>query len=205
MKIEGAATYVDSNGKRHSIEGIGSLPDDTSLQSLNVAGSFSFDDISCDKVKIEGDGRGKSIVAKNISVSGSVEIDSIKVEELFQVSGSTEISNLSAEEIIMESRGGTIGKIKCDKIKIFHSGGVSIDSNTIFSKIFGSHTSHVKTDSRVHINKLDAVKVELQNCEVGEIKCKDAYIGSNCVIQKLIVEGECEVAADSKVEETIRN
>ena len=43
----------------------------------------------------------------------------------------------------------------------------------------------------------------LQNCEVGIIKCKDAFIGSNCIIEKLIVAGECEIYADSKVSEMV--
>ena len=69
MKIEGEAKYVDSRGKTHSIEGVGSLPDEVNLQSLNVSGSIEFDEISCDKIKIEGSGEGKSLTAKNISVS----------------------------------------------------------------------------------------------------------------------------------------
>lgn len=202
MKIEGEGFCIDSNGKRHSVAGIGSLPDSDSLQKLSVSGSGSFDNISCDEVKIEGDGRGKSINAKNISVAGSFEVDSVKVEKTFKISGSVKIENFFAEEIVMESRGGSIGSVKCGEIKIFHSDG--FDSGGIFSKIFGGKTSHGNS-SRVKIKNIDAEKVELKNCEVGEIKCKDAFIDSNCVIEKLIVTGECEIAADSKVGETVRN
>ena len=97
----------------------------------------------------------------------------------------------------MESRGGSIAEINCENVKIFHSDG--FNSSGIFSKIFGSHKSNIKADSRVRINKITADKVELKNCEVDEIKCKDANIGSNCIIKTLFVEGECEIAADSKV------
>ena len=202
MRVEGEGFCIDSNGKRHSVAGIGSLPDSDSLQKLSISGAVSFDNISCDEAKIEGDGRGKSINAKNISVSGSFEVDSVKVEKKFKVSGSVQLENLSAEEIVMESRGGSIGSVKCGKIKIYHSDG--FNSEGIFSKIFGGKSSHA-ISSRVKIKNIDAEKVELKNCEVGEIKCKDAIIDSNCVIEKLIVTGECEIAADSKVGETVRN
>ena len=203
MKIEGEGFCVDSKGKRHSVAGIGTLPDSDSLKSLQVSGSLNFDEISCDEVKIEGDGRGKSINAKNISVSGSLETDSVEVEEVFKVSGSVKIEKLVAEKIVMESRGGSIDSIKCENIKIFHSDG--FNSEGIFSKIFGGKNSSGKNDSRVKIKNIDAEKVELKNCEVEEIKCKDAFIDSNCMIKKLIVSGECEIADDSKVGETVRN
>ena len=84
MRIEGEATYIDSTGKRHSIEGIGSLPDGSTLQSLKVSGIIKFDEMSCDDVQIEGDGRGKSITAKSMNVTGSVEVNTIEVENLFR-------------------------------------------------------------------------------------------------------------------------
>ena len=203
MKIEGDARYIDAQGKRHSIEGIGSLPDATALQSLNVSGSFSFGEISCDKVKIEGECFGKSLTAKNIFVSGSFEVDSVKVEETFQVEGSVDSENISAAEIVMETRGSKIENINCNKIKIFH--GESYDvAGSLFSNIFGGKNIRTQGSSRVRIGKIEAEKVDLQNCEVEEIHCKDAVINSNCVIEKLIVKGECKVAADSKVGEIIK-
>lgn len=200
MKIEGEGFCIDSSGKRHSVAGIGTLPDFDSMQSLKVSGSLNFDKISCDEIKIEGDCRGKSIIAKNISVSGIFNADSVKVENAFKVSGSVEIENLDAEEISMESRGGSIGKVDCKKIKIFHSDDFN---GGVFSKIFGSRNSSAKNSSRVKIKKIDSETVELKNCEVEEIKCKDAFIDSNCAIKKLIVEGDCKIADDSSVGEKI--
>lgn len=203
MKIEGEARYVDTQGKRHSIEGIGSLPDVTALQSLNVSGSFSFGEISCDKVKIYGECFGKSLTAKNIFVSGSFEVDAVKVEETFKVEGSVDSENISAAEIVMETRGSKIENINCNKIKIFHGESYDI-GGSILANILGGRTIHSQSSSHVRIGKIDAEKVDLQNCEVEEINCQDAVINSNCVIEKLIVKGECKVAADSKVGETIR-
>ena len=201
MKIEGEAKYVDAQGKRYSIEGIGSLPDATALQSLNVSGSLDFGEIFCDKIKIEGECFGKSITAKNISVSGSFEVDAVKVEETFKVEGSVDSDNISAAEIVMETRGGKIGNVNCNKIKIFHGESCDI-GGSILSNIFGRKV--FQNNSRVQIKTIDAEKVDLQNCEVEEIHCQDAVINSNCVIEKLIVKGECKVAADSKIGETIR-
>ncbi|MBQ7476271.1 MAG: hypothetical protein IJT06_02605 [Selenomonadaceae bacterium] len=200
MKIEGEAIYVDSTGKRHSVEGVGSLPDDILFKSLNVSGSCSFANISCDKVKIEGECVGKSINAKKISASGSIEIDAMKIDGDLEVSGSVDSEFISAKEIVMESRGGSIGEIKCDTIRIFESEGIN---GSIFSKIFG-RSSHANINSRVRIKKIDAVTVDLQNCSVNEITCVDAIIGENCAIEKLTVAGKCDIAANSTVGKTIR-
>ncbi len=204
MKIAGEATYIDAKSKRHSIEGVGSLPDDINLQNLNVSGSIEFDEISCDKIKIEGSGEGKSLTAKNLSVDGSLEVDEVKVEALLKISGSINIDNLTADEILMESRGGRIGAIKCVSVKIFHGEDHDV-SGSIFSGIFGHKFSQYKISPRVQIKTIDADKVNLQNCEVDVIRCNSAKISSNCVIEKLLVTGECEVADDAKVGETIRN
>ena len=201
MKIAGEAVYVDAAGKKHSIEGIGSLPDNNELQSLNAAGDFSFDKISCEDMKISGSCEGKSLNAKNISVEGTIEVAAVNVEERFKLSGSAEIKNLVAKEIIMESRGGLIGSIKCDSLKIFH-GEIHEFGSSILSRIFGGKATH--NNSRVRIENIDAGTVHLENCAVVEVKCKDAFIGANCVIDKLTVSGECKVAGDSKVGETIR-
>ena len=202
MHIEGEAIYVDAKGSRHSIEGIGSLPDETNLQSLKVSGSISFGSISCEKITVEGECNGKSVTSKNISVSGSIEVNSINVGEKFKVSGSTDSEKLEANEIIMESRGGSINVVKCDRIKIFHS--QESNSDNFFSKLFGNSESHVQSSARrVRIKKIDAIEVELQNCDVEEIVCKNAVIDSNCVIGTLIVEGEYRVSDDSKVGEVV--
>ena len=182
MKIAGEAVYVDAAGKKHSIEGIGSLPDNNELQSLNAAGDFSFDKISCEDMKISGSCEGKSLNAKNISVEGTIEVAAVNVEERFK-------------------RGGLIGSIKCDSLKIFH-GEIHEFGSSILSRIFGGKATH--NNSRVRIENIDAGTVHLENCAVVEVKCKDAFIGANCVIDKLTVSGECKVAGDSKVGETIR-
>lgn len=199
MKIAGEAVYVDTAGKKHSIEGIGSLPNND-LQRLNATGEFSFDKMSCEEMKISGSCAGKSLTAKNISAEGTVEVDAVNVEERFKLSGSAEIKDLVAKEVIMESRGGAIDSIKCDDLKIFH-GEIHEFGSSIFSKIFGGKSTH--NNSRVHIENIDAETVHLENCAVVEVKCKDAFIGANCVIDKLLVSGECKVADGSTVGETI--
>lgn len=199
MKVEGIAACVDAKGKRHAIEGIGSLPD-IPLQSLSVSGSFSFGEISCDNLKAEGECVGKSVVAKKISVEGSFEVNSAEAES-FKLSGSADVEKITAKEILMESRGGSIGAIICDKLKIFH-GEVREVGSSILSRIFGGKVSH-HGNSRVQIKTIAAQVVHLENCAVTEIKCTDAFIGANCVIDKLFVSGECKVADGSTVGETV--
>ena len=200
MKIEGIASYIDKAGKRHSIEGIGSLPDGGELENLNVEGAFSFDKISCDDIKILGECNGKSINGKKISTEGTIDVEYVEVET-FKLSGSADINKLVAKEIIMESRGGTIGDIKCDELKIFH-GEIHEFGASIISRIFGGKVSR-HNNSRVQIKNIEAETVHLENCAVNVIKCKDAFIGKNCVIDKLLVSGECKVADDSTVGETV--
>lgn len=206
MKIEGEARYVDSRGKTHSIEGIGSLPDDVNLQSLKVEGNIEFDEISCGKVKIEGSGEGNSLTATSLSVEGSLEVDTLKVEEALEISGTIEAGSVDAEEIEIESRAGKIDAVKCRKIKIFHDDGDEISGKflrKVFDELDVKVTRH-KSRSRVRIKSIDAEKVDLQNCEVDVIRCTDAKIGENCAVERLIVSGEYEVADDSKVGEIIR-
>lgn len=201
MKIEGEAVYIDAAGKRHSIEGVGNVPDNIALQKLKVSGSFKFDAVSCDEVKISGECNGKSLNAKNISVEGTAYIDTVEADS-FQLSGSAKICNLVAEEIIIESRKGTIDSIKCGKLKIFHD-EINEVGSSIMARIFGVKVSN-HSDSLVHIKTIDAETVHLENCAVEVIRCKNALIGSNCAIDKLFVAGECKVADDSTVGETIR-
>lgn len=201
MQIEGEAVYIDAAGKRHSIEGIAALPNNISLQNLKVSGSFSFDELSCDNLKLEGECVGKSIVGKKISVEGTFEVNSVQVET-FKLSGSTDIEKIVAKEILMESRDGSIDAIKCDTLKIFHE-DINEVGSAILSKIFGGKISH-HNNSRVHIKTIDAETIHLENCAVEIIKCKDAFIGSNCAVEKLFVAGECKVADNSTVGDTIR-
>ena len=203
MKIEGIANYVDDNGKRHSIEGIGSLPDGNKLQSLNSSGSLSFGNLECNELKIEGECQGKVVNSQNISVSGTFDVHTVKAEKSLKIEGSIDSENVFAEEIIMESRGGSIIEVKCTKIKIFH-GEIHDIGSSILSGIFGRKFQH-QSNSRVRIGKIDADEVDLQNCEVDEIKCKDAMVGSNCAIKKLIVSGKYKVSESSTVNEVINN
>ena len=200
MKIEGEAIYVDAAGKRHSIEGVGNVPNDDALQKLKVSGSFKFDKVSCDDISISGECKGKSLNAKNISVEGKADIDTIEADS-FQLSGSARIDGIVAEKIIIESRKGTIGAIKCGKLKIFHE-EINALNDSLFSKIFGGRTSPYN-NSRVNVKSIDAESIHLENCAVDVIRCKDAFIGSNCAIEKLFVAGEYKVADDSTVGETI--
>ena len=55
----------------------------------------------------------------------------------------------------------------------------------------------------VKVENIDAEKVELENCEVDEIKCRDAFIGSNCIVEKLFVANKEEISSDSQVGEII--
>ena len=189
MKIKGEVTYIDETGKLHRFEGKIVLPDDTAFQKLKVDGKFSFENISCDK----------------ISVDGKIKVDTVKVEQLFEVDGKARIDELEADEIIIESRSSSLGEIKCRKIKIFsNSSGNDEAARAVMSKFPGVEISASNENPRVIIKKIDAVKVELANCEVGVIKCKDAAIGANCEIDRLIVSGEYKIADDSKVGEIIK-
>ena len=200
MKIEGEAVYIDATGKRYSIEGVGNVSDSVALQKLKVSGSFKFDKVSCDDISISGECKGKSFNAKNISVEGTVDIDTVEAYS-FQLSGSARINGIVAEKIIIESCKGTIGAIKCSKLKIFHE-EINMLNESILSNIFSVKTSH-HSNSCVKIKSIDAETIHLENCTVDVIKCKDAFIGANCTIDKLFVAGECKVADNSTVGETI--
>lgn len=200
MRIAGEAVYIEKGGHRRTIAGMGSVSDGA-LESLKASGSCEFGDLVCDDVKIEGECSGSSLTAKNATISGTLKVKTLKVEGKLNVAGSVHSDELDAGEIVMESRGGSIGGIKCGRIKIFEHGGVEINGGFL-SRIFGGSARSV--DSRVRIKSIDADEVNLQNCEVDVIKCKDAIIGSNCVISTLNVEGSCEIADGSTVKETIR-
>lgn len=187
MQILGEGVYVDAKGRRHTVEGIGDLPDDINLQSLAVEGTFSFERISCDTIKVEGECTGDSLTAKNFSVEGTLKVDSLNIEENLTAEGSLKASNIAAAKVSIESRSSSIGEINCKSIKVFHE-------ENFFRK----------ANSRVYIKSIDAETVHLENCAVVIIKCKDAFIGSNCAIEKLFVAGECKVAPDSTVGETFR-
>ncbi len=186
MQILGEGVYIDANGRRHSVDGIGNFPDDMLLQSLSVEGTFSFKNFSSDTIKISGECSGQLLTAKKIFVEGTFDVDAAQVDT-FKLSGSIDAEKLTAKEIVIESQSGTVGTIKCDKLKIFHDGN--------FFR---------KQRSRVRIKSIDADTVELENCAVAVIKCRDAVIGTNCAIEKLFVAGKCTVADDSTVGETIQ-
>lgn len=185
MQIQGEGVYVDANGRRHSVDGIGNFPDDMPLQSLSVEGTFSFKNFSCNNLKVEGEIVGKLLSAKKFSVEGSFDVDAAEVDN-FKLSGSIDTDKLIAEKIFIESQSGNIGAIECDELKIFHGESFS-----------------PRQRSRVRIKTIDAGTVELENCAVDVIKCRDAVIGTNCAVEKLFVAGKCSVAADSTVAETI--
>lgn len=219
MRIKGTGTYTDANNRRYMILGVGDFSDDEKLRNLDVAGNvsfdkiscdivkvsgkcegsliaaqnldisggISFDDISCDEADISGKCEGKSVNAKNFSVSGTSKIDSLKVEENLNLSGTPQINSVLADKILIAARDGFIGKIKCRMIKICDDNGFVAEYH-----------------SRIRIKSIDAEMVHLENCEVDVIRCKDAFIGTNCAIGKLFVTGECKVATDSTVKETVR-
>lgn len=187
MKISGEGRYSDATGRQHKVEGFGSFPDEMSLQDVNISGTFSFGKISCDKIKVSGECYGNSLTSKKIYVAGTLKVDSLNIENDLKLEGSLKVDNVEATEISIESCAGSIGNVKCKRIKIFH--------DEYFAAPY---------PSRVLIESITSDTVELQNCEVGVIRCKGAFIGSNCVIEKLFIAGECKVAGDSTVGEIIR-
>lgn len=202
MKIEGEASYIDVKGKRHSIEGMGDLPNNIKLKFLKVEGTIDFEDIICEKISIEGECNGDKISCQNFSAEGEVEIDEIKVEKTFKVDGIITAKIIRADKIVIQSRADSIDEIFCNDVKIFED-TEKIGSNYIFSKIFGLKTSPRNNKSRIKIKNLRAEKVSLQNCEVEKIECKNAVIDSNCAVEKLIVEGNYKIAESSKVSEIV--
>ena len=233
MKIKGTGIYTDATGKSKNILGICDLSNEENLRELKVSGKVSFEKISCAKVNVSGECKGDSLAAqavkisgefsveeiacdevnisgkckgqslntKNFLGSGKIKLGSLKVEETLQFSGEARIDSLTADKIFIATRNGLIGSVKCRKIKIFDDS--ERFSGKFFGKIFSVHSSLSKSRSRVLIKNIEADTVDLENCEVNVIRCKDAFIGSNCVIEKLFVAGECKVAADSKVEDII--
>lgn len=207
MKIRGEAVYVNTEGTHHEIKGVGIISDSSALQKMKISGELSFDEIFCDSVIIEGKCEGGSLTAKIFSVEGKAEIDSIKVEQTFKLEGKPKLGKVEADEIVIESCSGSIGEVKCRRMKIFNrSNAVNM---VVFTKAFGKkffskELSDFNDIPRVRVKNIDAEKVELENCEVDVVRCQDAFIGANCVIEKLFVAGECSVAGDSTVGETIR-
>lgn len=234
MNIKGNGIYTDADGKSHRIIGSSELPDGEHLQSLKTSGKLSFDKISCDEFNVSGkcnggsisardlktsgelsfdniscddaniSGRceGDSVTAKNFSASGKVEVDSLNIEQTLKLSGKPQINSVTADEIFIGACDGSIGKIRCRHIKIFEHGAQFAERT--FENFFGENFFFGKENSHVRIKSIDAETVELENCAVEGIKCRDAFIGKNCAIEKLIVAGKCIVAADSTVAEIIR-
>lgn len=203
--------YTDATGKSHRVLGFCDLTEAKTFQELKVSGKLSFEKISCDEVsvsgkceggsiaaqnlKVSGTCNGDSIIAKNFSVSGKVEVNSLTVEQTLRISGKPQIDSVTADELIIATRSGFLGDVKCRKIRIFD------DTDKIFGKGFAEYLS---SSSRVQVNNIEADTVALENCTVEVIRCKDAFINSNCAIEKLFVSGECKVSANSTVGETIR-
>lgn len=189
MKIKGSGTYKDANGRSHSVIGVGELADAEKLSKLEVAGSLSFEKIYCDKINVAGKCEGDFASAQILKISGACKIDSVTIEQRLEVAGKAEIDSVMADEILIVSRSGFLGDVKCRKIKIH-------DDSAKFTV--------AQSWSRVRVKNIEAEVVALENCEVDIIRCKDAFIGANCVIDKLLVSGEFKIADDSTVGETIR-
>lgn len=214
MRIKGSGMYTDAAGKSHRVLGVCELTEDNTFQELKISGKLSFEKISCDEVsvsgkyeggsiiaqslKVSGTCDGDSIIAKNFSISGKVKVNSLTVEQTLRISGKPQISFVTADEIIIAACAGSLGVVKCRKIRIFD------DTDNFVDKVFGKGFVKLSSSSRVQVNNIEANTVALENCTVEVIRCKDAFIGSNCAIEKLFVSGECKVSADSTVGETIR-
>ena len=165
------------------------------------SGKIEFENISCEKLDVEGKCKGGFIKAKNFFAEGSVKVDDIKVDKNFEIEGKIKSSEIEADEIIIETRHGSIGNVKCRKLKIFDSESEIVSEE--LAKIFGERFFHRNIHSRLRIRKILAEKVELENCEVDEIKCRDVAIGANCFVEKLFVANKEEISADSGVGEII--
>ena len=234
MKIKGSGIYTDTHGKSHNILGFGEMEDSENFRKIEVSGSLSFEKISCEKVSVSGKCEGNSITAKslevsgemsiknifgkeveisgrckgdsinakNFSTSGKIEYNSLTIEQTLRISGKPQINFVTADEILIATNNGFLGEVKCRKIRIFDD--LERFAEEFFGKIFIEDFSFNKSHSRVQIKNIRAESVDLENCEVDVIRCKDALIGSNCMIEKLFVTGKCEIAADSKVTEIIR-
>lgn len=201
MKIKGTGTYKDVGGKNHSIFGVGELADSEKLQKLEVAGSLSFEKISCDKIHVSGKCNGDFIFAQVLKISGTCEIESVTIEQILEIAGKMQIDSVVADEILILSRSGFLGDVKCRKIKIYDDSAKFGDE--MFKKNFIGYFAPMQSWSRVRLKNIESEIVILENCEVGVIRCRDAFIGSNCAIEKLFVTGKCEIAADSTVSEKI--
>lgn len=150
---------------------------------IEGAGSLP-DELEFKSLSVEGDCSGDFVVADKIRIEGNINFKSIRAAHSIDVEGIIKSSSLESGEIDIESQSGKIENIDCKRIKIHHK--------------------LKKSNSRVHIGNINAERVDLQNCEVEVINCKDAFIRVNCIIEKLIVEGECDVADGSTVKSTIR-
>lgn len=201
MRIKGEAAYTDAADKWHEIKGAATLPDETVLKKLRISRKIHFENISCDKLDVEGKCRGGFIKAKNFFAEGSVKVDEIKIDKNFELEGKIKSSEIEADEITIESRHGSIGNIKCRTLKIFDSENEIVVED--LAKLFGERFFRGNKNSRLRIRKIFAEKVSLENCEVDEIKCKDAFIGSNCIVEKLFVANREEISVDSQVGEII--
>ena len=202
MKIEGEASYTDIKGKRHKIEGFGDLPDDMELKSIKIEGSIKFTNMTCEEIKIEGECKGQSINAQNFSGQGTVDINNIQITNTFNVEGTVESNSISARKIAIRSRKGSIGTITCDEVKISED-SADLGNSHIFSKMFGVKNVKSKSKSKVNIKSIKSAGVDLSNCEIDLIQCKNAVINSNCLIKSLYVEGNYKIADDSQVSEIL--
>ena len=186
MNIKGTGTVKDISGKSHVVIGAGTFADNETFRKLEVAGSLSFEKISCDKINVAGKCEGDFLSAQVLKISGSCEIDSVAIEQTLEISGKPLIDCVTADEIFIASHSGFLGSVKCRRIKIFDETNFAVSRRI-----------------RVRIKNIEADVVDLENCEVEIIHCNDAFIGSNCAVEKLFVSGECKVADDSTVGDTI--
>lgn len=215
MRIEGSGMYTDETGRSHRVLGVCELTEAKTFQELKISGKLSFEKVSCDEVSVSGKCEGgsitaqsmkvsgtcdsDSIIAKNFSVSGKVEVNSLTVEQTLRISGKPQIDFVTASEVIIATRSGFIGEVKCRKIRIFDETDKFVDK--VFGKGFAEYLS---SSSRVQVKNIEADTVALENCTVEVIRCKNAFIGRNCAIEKLFVASDCKIAADSTVGETVR-
>ena len=198
MHIEGEGVCIDANGNRHSIAGIGGLPESGKYRKLKVSGNITFKNISAIEVKLEGDSRGESIKADELSAEGIFKVNEVSIINRFELSGTPNIGCLTARSVDIESRDGFIKKTRCEHVKIYHHDS---HGGGILGRVFGYSTSKKIC---VTIGEIEANDVDLQNCQVDEIRCENATIGTNCVIKLLIVKGNCDIASEAKVDEVIR-
>ena len=155
-----------------------------------------------DSLKVNGDCSAESLTANKIFIDGDVKADTIKGAESLDIVGDPQVGLIESKDVVINTRSGMIEEINCDNLKIFDN-SVNFEGEISFGK-FRLKSYPKENFSHIRVKKILAEKVELANCKVSLIQCRDAIIGENCSIEKLIVSGNLELNDKSKVDDIVR-